>query len=136
MNAKELVKRWKERQAEILGTLPEAVRTEYNELTVAIRRAEFEFAGRKRAASKNGQATMPSDPVNFGRVLEKMSQRVPLEERKQQVVSFLEKNGPSSRSDILSATSIPNGSLSNVLLDTEAFEKNDDGLWQLVHKRS
>lgn len=136
MNAKELVRRWKERQAQILATLPESMRTEYHELTVAIRRAECEFAGRKRAASGNGRAAAPSEGTDFGQVLEKMSQRVPLEERKQQVAAFLEKNGPSTRSDILNATNIPNGSLSNVLLDTELFEKKTDGLWQFARKRS
>lgn len=140
MNAKELVRRWKDRQTQILAMLPEAIRTEFHELTVAIRRAESEFAESKRASSaENGRPAIigaGGTGEDFGQILEKMSQRVPLESRKKQVAEFLAKNGPAMRSEILRAVEIPNGSLTNVLLDKELFEQNESGSWQLVKKAS
>src|SRR3974377_1541937 len=56
MNAKELVRRWKERQAQILAQLPEEIRAEFHELTVAIRRAESELSGKRHTAPENGRA--------------------------------------------------------------------------------
>src|SRR5882672_5811146 len=143
MNAKELVKRWKERQTQILAILPEAIRTEFHELTVAIRRAEVEFAENKRtphaetcrvtAGSASGSATTETpDPAgDFGKFLDKMSQRVPLESRKKQVADFLAKHGPATRSEILRMVEIPNGSLANVLLDKDLFVQAESGAWQL-----
>ena len=59
-----------------------------------------------------------------------MSQRVPLENRKKQVAEFLAEHGPATRSQILHAVGIPNGSLANVLLDKALFEQNASGAWQ------
>jgi hypothetical protein len=134
MNAKELIRRWKERQAQILGMLPEAVRIEFQELTVAIRRAEVEFAGGKKpSVVENGKPAQaaPETTENFGQMLEKMSQRVPLEDRKRQVARYLAEKGPSARGEILKGTGIPNGSLSNVLLDQDLFEQGAGNLWIL-----
>lgn len=135
MNAKELVRRWKERQSQILAMLPEAIRAEYLELTVAIRRAEAEFAESKRATSDNGRSA-PDGGLGFADVVEKLSQRVPLESRKKQVAEFLLAHGPASRSQILSSVSIPNGSLANVLLDKDMFEQNAEGMWKVLPKEN
>ena len=67
-----------------------------------------------------------------GQIVEKMSQRVPLESRKQQVAEYLAKKGISTRAEIMRAVEIPNGSLSNVLADQTIFEQSPTGLWQLV----
>jgi hypothetical protein len=138
MNARELIRRWKDRQSQILDMLPEAVRTEFSELTVAIRRAEAESMGTRKTTTRNGRhsaAPLSAAPGDFVQLLEKMSQRVPLEHRKQQVAEFLARNGPSSRSEILAQVGIPNGSLSNVLLDQELFQKGSGNRWLLAEKK-
>jgi hypothetical protein len=142
MNAKELVRRWKDRQEQILGMLQESIRLEFQELTVAIRRAENELLeSKKAAASEGGRTAIPAFDAGadvaaaFGNVLATMSQRVPLESRKKQVADFLAEHGPATRSQILHGVAIPNGSLANVLLDKELFEQNEVGRWTLADKK-
>jgi hypothetical protein len=53
--------------------------------------------------------------------------------RKEQVVSFLKKHGPSARASIVAGTKAPVGSIKGVLKDEKTFE-NKQGLWSLKKK--
>lgn len=132
MNVNELIQRWKKRQAELLGMLPDVIRAEFHELSVAIRRAEAELGIEADQWQSEDSVTPGQAGERFHEMLNKLSRRVPLGDRKLQVVEYLRENGPSGRTAVLKATRIPNGSLSNVLADTSLFEKNADGHWQLV----
>ncbi len=62
------------------------------------------------------------------------NERVPLEQHKAKLVIFLKDRGPATRREIASATGIPMGSLSHLLIEDD-FIKVSHGLWDLTSKQ-
>ena len=52
--------------------------------------------------------------------------------RKQQVAEFIRANGPSTRSEILAGTDVPEGTIRYCLKDETRFVRDKDGKWRNV----
>ncbi len=57
--------------------------------------------------------------------------RMPLIRRKQKLLAFLRRNGPSTRREMAAETGVPSGSLT-ALLVMEEFQQVSHGLWGLT----
>lgn len=116
MDAKEIIRRARLRQGEILRELPQELLDEYEKLTAVIRFVRGQLDEDEHEAEED---KLPG------------TGKVALKDRKEQLVAFLRRHGPASRQAILDGTGIPAGSLGVVLKD-DAFEKNDEGLWMIA----
>jgi hypothetical protein len=121
----ELVRRWRKRQLAILKTiikkLPPDLLTEFRSLSKLIKKVREEE--QKIAHEKEGQviAKTPSG----GMVL-----RVPMSFHKRTLIEFLNNARLATRAQILESTTIPEGSLSELLRDPE-FVQAERGVWRL-----
>ncbi len=52
--------------------------------------------------------------------------------RREQVIAYLTKNGPTKSADIVEHTEIPIGTLGGILKDRNTFSHDDQGKWSLV----
>ena len=144
MNATDIIQRWRERQAEILASLPPALLLEYRDLEVAIRVAEGTLGQIDPPAPTAAPSAVPVSALEpplaeprgpaeagadgtAGRPPRR--RRTPLARRKRDLAAFLAARGGATRTDILAGTDIPPGSLSTLLQDGD-FVHGDDGLWR------
>jgi hypothetical protein len=52
--------------------------------------------------------------------------------RREEVIKFLGKNGPTKSTDIVEKTGVPIGTLGGILKDKSTFARDDQGRWSLV----
>jgi hypothetical protein len=126
MDTDDIIRRYRQRQAEIIGCLAPELLAEYKRLEELI-----QFIGRIADEERtNFKLPPPPLPDDFFADLP----RVPLLTHKRKLIDFLRKSkSPVSRKQILAATTIPAGSLSSILKDDE-FEQVEHGLWKLKEK--
>ncbi len=122
----DLVLRWRKRRQEILNKLPPELRAEYRRLGAAIRAVEDEerehVIRTVAGVADNVQAT--AVPIIA-------PTRLPLARHKATLIDFLRQRGaPVARAEITSSTTIPEGSLSQLLSDRE-FVQAGRGMWTL-----
>ena len=87
-----------------------------------------------RLASVFGVARRPSrsTPEPTTETAEEPDKGHPPKGRKLELAEFLDKHGPSSRTDITANAGLPDGTLSYCLNDKRFFEQREDGNWQIT----
>jgi hypothetical protein len=72
----------------------------------------------------------PTGELERVEVAETKSRRAKGDGRKKEIADFIRVHGPSTRTEILAGTSVPDGSFSYCMNDSERFVKGDDGKWR------
>jgi hypothetical protein len=136
LSASELIHMLLDRRREILLTLEPHLLAEYRDLGKSIRTIEAQLA---RLASQQGQEGTEEQPDTLQsrarRFVLAPAPRIRMAIHKKKLIDFLRANGcPASRTEILTGTKIPSGSLSS-LLSSEEFEQVERGLWRLKDEK-
>lgn len=106
VSSNELIKRWRSRRKEILKTLDPKLFADYRRLTTLIRSVRVE-------------------EVKTTAIRKTMS------EHREKLIGFLKECGTASRAEIVTATGIPQGSLSALLTESLLFQQQEHGRWGL-----
>jgi hypothetical protein len=143
MNIEELFHRWRKRRREILESLPPDLLAEYRRLGRLIQgmlNEQLAEIRRELKRSKESSEITEQEVRDFRRrahesidrahEMSEKDRRTSLAFRRAELKTFFESHGPATRRQILEATSIPAGSLSE-LLKGEEFEQVHRGLWRL-----
>src|SRR5713226_6034067 len=77
------------------------------------------------------QQTIEMLRKEFGIASHGNSPRKKKSKRKDQLIKFLTKNGPSSRKEIEENTHIPTGTIASLLNDKETFNRLESGKWEV-----
>lgn len=130
MEAFEVVRRLRARQAELVEALPPALLREYHEIESTVKSLD-------RLILENGAATQVEEAPRLRQMMSLVegagrgAVRVALAERREALREYLRANGPTQRGQILEDTGIPPGTLS-VLLTESAFQRVGPGVWRLM----
>lgn len=121
----ELIRRWRERQQEILQKLPADLIEEFNRLGALIQGVTDEE--KRLALEQRKQRQIKSDvSSSFS------AARVPRGIQKNKLIDFLTKHGPATRPQMAAQTGIPIGTLSTLLSTEEGFAQVERGLWTVA----